>query len=1092
MTSFRKYLTILLAMLMLLSCAVPALAAEGEETLPAEDTASVTEEPEQTEEPAGETEEAEEPASAPAEEPEEASEAAAEDASAQTEAAEEPLPPLSWQEPGNSTANIQGGGKMLTAEDAFFYSEYGLWKDADGETVLLAEAYEAGNLNLSDGWLYFTDPSWGILRVPANGGEMEVVLAYDSYIEQMYVIGRELRFVADGNVYSYDMGSEALSTVYASGEVLGLLPTEYGNIYITGDPFDRHLWIGEEEIFTEVQSCYTEQGYLILSRDGDWQIALADLFNGSRSLAAYSLRANEYVDNGLTMEEALLAEQAFFESPEYEAMMAEEAAAAAYDGVSAYATSVVSTALTNGSASQNQINIAKRARQMSEVEWTPLTDRYAWGGSSAYRSITDVDGTVSETYFVAGKTYRGIPYAQAVYTGYVGWDLSISDYSNAVNDSGSKFYSGYSTFNKTAPYYGSDCSGFVSWAWQLNYRRVCSGIGNAAVSKNMGTNYNNIQLGDCLNDCSTHVVLVTDIGYNASGQIVSIEITEQTPAKMKVTVYGDVIPGKRYDVKSTLAYLQSSRLNAGYDIYRRTYSGSVTYTPDPSVPIDEDGWISAPSIKTQTSSDGTAVEVVLSHSSGHNIYYTVDGSLPTLSSTLYEGPICLTQTATVRALVDPGDDYDGSFRLDYTVKVTKADAPVPSVVSGAYYNLTAKQGSFISLYSENGDKIYYTTDGTEPTMASAQMTDAGIEITDTVTIKCFAFGSGAIRSDVATYTIKIGNFYQVEAALDTDHGTIYPSGVVDIPAGEDFTFNIRADSGYKVADVLVDGRSVGAVETYTFSKISGSHSISATFCVDLPYTDVANGRWYADAVSYVYSNKYFMGITDNTFGPNSLMTRGMLVTVLGRYAGLKSYLESFTDTLAYSNGYDVTIRNSASTSGAALKYIDYPGEMVRIIGSANSSDDGVLWYKVVYDGTTGWVRSKLASGKLLLLPYENNFQDLGKDYYYGYVQWAYLENIINGRSSNTFDPKGYISRQDLCVVLYNYLTEYLGKSLSTTATKTYTDSAKIQSYAVNAVNAMTNIGVIAGHDDGSFGPNEGASRAQVAQILLNLNNYLKS
>ncbi len=1113
MTSFRKYLTILLAVLTLLSCAAPAFAAEGEE-LPAAalsaETAAPAEvlaenagseeiaeaEPETTAEPvptvtpeiSGETE--------PEESTEPVPEVTAEPLAEETPAPEvspEPqaeLPELSWETPGSSTVEIQGGGRMLVSGDAFYYIERGLWKELNGTDSFLAEVYEGGNLNLSGDWLYFTDPDWGVRRVSTRGGTVETVLAYDSYIEQMYVIGRELRFVADGNVYSYDMGRDTLTEIYSSGAVIGLLPSEYGNIYITGDPFDRSLWLGEEEIFRHVESCYTDVGYLVLRQEGqDWQISLSALFHGSRTLEPYALHPEKLLGEHMSQEEALLAEQAFFESAEYAEMLREEAEDAVYNGASTYASSVVTTALTNNKATQDQINIAKRARQMADVLWTPLADRWTWAGGSL---VSDITGSVKAYAFKAGATYRGLPYSQPVYTGYVGWHSevkTVSAYVNQVNNASSKFYSGYSEFNKTAPYYGTDCSGFVSWAWDLDQRGVCSWIAKSR-GIYIGASTNLIKLGDCLDDCSTHVVLVTDIGYDASGNIVSVEITEQTPPKIKVTVFGEPIPGKRYDVNRSLSALYSSYFNRGYDIYRRNYSGSVSYTPDPAVPLDEDGWISAPAVKTQTSADGTAVEVVLSHDSGHNIHYTTDGSMPTVSSPRYDAPIAMTKSGTVRAIVDPGNTYKGSFRLDYTVTVTKADVPVPSLVSGAYYNLTAKKDSYLSLYSENGDKIYYTTDGTEPSLDSPLMTDAGIKITKDVTIKCFAFGGGTVRSDVATYEIKVGDFYTIEADYETVNGSISPSGNIEVPAGQDFTFAIKPVSGYKVTDVLVDGKSVGARTSYTFQKVSGSHTITASFAIDLPFVDVNSSKWYDDAVAYVYTGKYFLGTTDTTFSPNSLMTRGMLVTVLGRYDGMKSYLEPFSDILAYSNGYQITVRNSASIYGAVLKYIYYPDEMVRIIGSANSADDGVLWYKVVYDGTTGWVRSKLNDGKKLLIPYESNFKDLDKGYYYGYVQWAYLKGIINGHSSSSFAPTAYISRQDLCVVLYNYLTKYLGKSLSTTASKTFTDSASIQPYARNAVNAMTNIGVIGGHDDGHFGPNEGASRAQVAQMLMNLNDYL--
>mgnify|MGYP001400307269 CR=1 FL=1 len=60
-------------------------------------------------------------------------------------------------------------------------------------------------------------------------------------------------------------------------------------------------------------------------------------------------------------------------------------------------------------------------------------------------------------------------------------------------------------------------------------------------------------------------------------------------------------------------------------------------------------------------------------------------------------------------------------------------------------------------------------------------------------------------------------------------GSITPSGAIAISQGLDQTFTITPSSGYKIANVTVDGASVGAVSTYTFSNVAANHTISATF-----------------------------------------------------------------------------------------------------------------------------------------------------------------------------------------------------------------------------------------------------------------------
>jgi|GEM_PF-1224812 len=61
------------------------------------------------------------------------------------------------------------------------------------------------------------------------------------------------------------------------------------------------------------------------------------------------------------------------------------------------------------------------------------------------------------------------------------------------------------------------------------------------------------------------------------------------------------------------------------------------------------------------------------------------------------------------------------------------------------------------------------------------------------------------------------------------NGSISPSGAVTVNNGASQTFTITAGTGYDIADVLIDGASVGAVSTYTFTNVTANHTISASF-----------------------------------------------------------------------------------------------------------------------------------------------------------------------------------------------------------------------------------------------------------------------
>lgn len=61
------------------------------------------------------------------------------------------------------------------------------------------------------------------------------------------------------------------------------------------------------------------------------------------------------------------------------------------------------------------------------------------------------------------------------------------------------------------------------------------------------------------------------------------------------------------------------------------------------------------------------------------------------------------------------------------------------------------------------------------------------------------------------------------------NGTISPAGWTSVGEGGEQTFTITPDAGYAVAKVLVDGRSVGAVTSYTFRNVTQDHTIEAVF-----------------------------------------------------------------------------------------------------------------------------------------------------------------------------------------------------------------------------------------------------------------------
>ena len=156
------------------------------------------------------------------------------------------------------------------------------------------------------------------------------------------------------------------------------------------------------------------------------------------------------------------------------------------------------------------------------------------------------------------------------------------------------------------------------------------------------------------------------------------------------------------------------------------------------------------SVASGAVNSGTEVTITCS-TEGAKIYYTTDGSEPTASSTEYTAAISVTEAVTLKAIaVKSGMNNSAVASASYTIKGTVA-SPEFSVASGAVNSGTEVT---ISCATE-GAKIYYTTDGTEPTASGTEYT-AAISVTPPMTLKAIAVKDGMNNSDVASasYTIK--------------------------------------------------------------------------------------------------------------------------------------------------------------------------------------------------------------------------------------------------------------------------------------------------------------------------------------------------
>lgn len=246
--------------------------------------------------------------------------------------------------------------------------------------------------------------------------------------------------------------------------------------------------------------------------------------------------------------------------------------------------------------------------------------------------------------------------------------------------------------------------------------------------------------------------------------------------------------------------------------------------------------------------------------------------------------------------------------------------------------------------------------------------------------------------------LKVGKNGTVEPKLTLSH------------IGRSVTFTFKPDKGYHVKDVKVDGKSVGAVTTYTVDKLTVSTRIEVEFTNGvLPFTDVREADWFYDDVVYAYENGLFSGTSDTTFSPNASMTRAMLVTVLYRLEG--------QPTVSGRSGFSDVKLNSyyedAVTWAADNGIVNGTGATTF---SPNTNVTREQMAAILYRYAQYKQYGTTASASL------NGFSDAAKvsTYAKAPLSWAFAEKLVNG-SEGRLLPTGNATRAQVAAILHRFV-----------------------------------------------------------------------
>ncbi|WP_317856166.1 S-layer homology domain-containing protein [Chakrabartyella piscis] len=432
--------------------------------------------------------------------------------------------------------------------------------------------------------------------------------------------------------------------------------------------------------------------------------------------------------------------------------------------------------------------------------------------------------------------------------------------------------------------------------------------------------------------------------------------------------------------------------------------------------------------------------VVLTAQSGATIYYTTDGTAPSVGSATtseYLGAIYADNGTRIRAIAMK--DSVSSAMMEEIYTVTEGSSVIIKATAGDNGSITPAGYTYVAVGDDQrfdivpdiGYEILCVwVDGEEMGVLN---TYTFTDVTEAHTIEAKFIQTG------------LANEYTITASAGVG-GSISPSGEVSVMYDADQTFTITPSSGYSLTDVQVNDQSVGAVRTYTFEHVMADAKIEATFTksssgngggggggggssssddeedvtedttddvteettvIETPFTDVDDTDENAEGIAYVYENGIMAGISDTEFGGELSITRAMIAAILYRLNGSEPVDAEMTFT----------------------------------------------------DVTAG-------------------------QYYEEAVRWGQLVGVVAGYSAEEFVPNQAITYEQFAAFLYRYAT-FLGMDITVsedTNLNGYADVDQITPYAYNAMLWAVDKGILGNKD--LLTPTEEALREEVATALM--------
>ena len=387
------------------------------------------------------------------------------------------------------------------------------------------------------------------------------------------------------------------------------------------------------------------------------------------------------------------------------------------------------------------------------------------------------------------------------------------------------------------------------------------------------------------------------------------------------------------------------------------------------------------------------------------------------TATLEGNILTITKAGTIEVSLTTAetDNYNAGSAVTATLIVDKAaptidiTADQTSLTGSGTVKLTVTPNGVptegkIEVTCDNGITVTKNTDGT----FSAALPNETKTYTFTASYDGDANHEKASDTCVVSVTYK-GSSHHSSSTSNTVSASTASNGKVSLDKstakkGDTVTVTVTPDAGYQLDKLTITdakGKTVDVTKKsdgkYTFTMPDNKVTITPTFSKiedtkpsKNGFDDVASSDWFADAVKYVSDKGLMNGTDDNQFSPNDTTTRGMLMTVLARYAG--------EDTTGGATWYE-----------KGMNWAKAKGVSDGTNPNADITREQLVTMMYRYAG------SPKADGKL------DSFSDAASvsTYAADAMQWAVANGIVNG-SNGKLNPQDNATRAEVAAILMRF------------------------------------------------------------------------